>query len=65
MGTYNGCLLIPLTALQVLSYVSTVALLVRPLQGFTLGYINAPPSPSPVLLPPPIHILIEAAIHAH
>lgn len=45
MGTYNGCLLILLTALQDLSYVAAAALLVRPSQGFTLGCINTPRAP--------------------
>lgn len=62
MGTYNGCLLIPLTALQDLSYVAAAALLVRPSQGFTLGCINTPPAPPTHTHPhspkePPTHTL--------
>lgn len=51
MGTYNGCLLILLTALQELSYEATAMPLVRPAPGFTLGYTNTPPPPSRALSP--------------
>ncbi len=64
MGTYNGCLLIPLTALQDLSYVATAMLLVRPSPGFALGYTNTTPSPSPALSPC-VHTGIKSAIHTH
>jgi len=47
MDTYNGGLLIPLTALQDLSYGATAMPLVRPLPGFTQGYTNTPPLPFP------------------
>lgn len=43
MGTYNGCLLILLTALQDLSYEATAESLVRPWPGFIQGYTNTTP----------------------
>lgn len=51
MGTYNGCLLIPLTALQDLSYESTACRSLGPRQAsqwVTLIHLLPPPCPFPL-----------------
>lgn len=72
MGTYNGCLLIPLTALQDLSYGAIAMLLVRPSPGFTVGYTNTLPPPIPALSPcahghkiSHTHTFMRASTHTH